>query len=86
MDVFKGCLIFILFPLCGAAIGGFISGLITHNYIQGGDLKNDPGVIYAYLSYSFVGILIGLVVGFVAWQIVNIINERNRRIRIQNER
>ena len=65
-------------------IGGIgMSGLaqIMNNMgftIQGSDLKNDPGVIYVYLSYSFIGIIIGSVVGFVACQVMNIIIEKKR--------
>tara|TARA_B100001029_G_C15027249_1_gene434458 strand:+ start:186 stop:458 length:273 start_codon:yes stop_codon:yes gene_type:complete len=77
-DFFKGCLIFLLFILVGALIGGLVATLLTHMYIQGSDLKDDPGVIYVYLSYSFIGIIIGSVVGFVACQIMNIIIEKKR--------
>jgi len=52
--------------------------MFTYVYIQGSDLKNDPGVIYVYLSYSFIGIIIGSVVGFVACQVMNIIIEKKR--------
>ena len=45
-DFFKGCLIFLLFILVGALIGGLVATLLTHMYIQGSDLKDDPGVIY----------------------------------------
>lgn len=78
VEFFKGCLIFILFILVGAIIGGLIAGLLTHIYIQGGDLKDDPGVIYVYLSYSFIGIIVGSVIGFVVCQIMNIYIEKKR--------
>ena len=57
-DFFKGCLIFLLFILVGALIGGLVATLLTHMYIQGSDLKDDPGVIYVYLSYSFISSIV----------------------------
>ena len=78
VDFFKGCLVFLLFILVGATICGLIATMFTYVYIQGSDLKNDPGVIYVYLSYSFIGIIIGSVVGFVACQVMNIIIEKKR--------
>ena len=78
VDFFKGCLVFLLFILVGATIGGLIATMFTYVYIQGSDLKNDPGLIYIYLSYSFIGVIIGSVVGFVACQVMNIIIEKRR--------
>ena len=45
VDFFKGCLVFLLFILVGATIGGLIATMFTYVYIQGSDLKNDPGVL-----------------------------------------
>lgn len=78
VEFFKGCLIFILFILVGAIIGGLTAGLLTHVYVQRGDLMDDPGVIYVYLSYSFIGIIVGSVIGFVVCQVMNIYIEKKR--------